>query len=335
LVPRPEPPFAVADQLVYAIRAGVPCFPETAPDCEPDWLSLGRAPAVQYGAVIPRLLARSVSPHAAVLLLALAACSSSSSTPPPDGATAAGICDGSAAVRLAIQVSGGGPALPGNTMLSENGWRFLLVDGTCTVWVLKAFGDALVREALSADAEAQLATALKLSTWDRIAPPTGSCPDAAGLSFRFDEQRLSSSSCDFARDSPWGQLAAAADEQLDGFAAAGEVWAGDLRYLVLQESTPTDSRPPVAWPLDTAVEPLALDADQAFGYRAGGSLRATGDEAAKLRVIRTTAAAATATYGVPYDFTRVMDARGGTYQLYIRDALPFEQDNGLVPPGVF
>ncbi len=245
------------------------------------------------------------------------------------------ICDGSTDIRLAYQLGGGGPAAPGEVMLSENGWRFLLVDGTCQAWVLENSNGPLVRTDLSSDDEAQLATALKLSTWKGITPPLGGCPDAPGTSFRFGEQRLSGSVCGSDPASGWAQLNVAADAQLAHLAASGTAWAGDVRYLVLQESSPNDPRPPVDWPLATSLATVALGPDQAFSYRSGGSLRATGDDASKLRAIRTTAASASSTYGVTYEFTRVTDADGGTYQLYVRDALPFEQDNGLVPPGYF
>jgi hypothetical protein len=220
-------------------------------------------------------------------------------------------------------------------MLAENGWRFLLVDGSCVAWVLKDSNERLVRTVLSADAEAQLATALNLSAWSRITPPAGGCADGPGVSYRLGQQRLSGAGCGVDPQSTWGQLTAAADAQIDRLATSGEPWAGDVRYLVLQESTPSDSRPPVAWPLGTALETIALAADQAFTYRPGGSLRATGDDASKIRAIRTTAANGTSTSGIAYDFTRVTDPNGGTYQLYVRDSLPLEQDDGLVPAGVF
>src|SRR3954469_19811967 len=53
-----------------------------------------------------------------------------------DGAASVRICDGSSDVRLAIQVGGGGQAAPGQSMLAENGWEFLLVDGSCVGWAL-------------------------------------------------------------------------------------------------------------------------------------------------------------------------------------------------------
>lgn len=275
---------------------------------------------------------------ATLLLLGLGGCSRSLATPDaatPDAGTTPGICDGSPDLRLAFQVSGGGPTAPGETMLSENGWRFLLVDGTCQAWVLKDSSGPLVRTVLSPDDEAQLATALELSAWNGITPPPGGCPDANGTSFRFRDQRLSGVPCGADPASAWAQLNTAADAQLDRLAASGTAWAGDLRYVVLRESSPNDPRPPVAWPLATPLATIVRDLNQGSGYRRGDSLRATGDDASKLRAIRTTAAGASSTYGVVYDFTRVSDAEGATYQLYVRDALPFEQDDGLVPPGVF
>jgi hypothetical protein len=254
----------------------------------------------------------------------------------PDGEARVEICNGGSEIRLAFQVGGGGPARAGEAMLAENGWQFLLVDGNCVAWVSESSSDPLVRAVLSADDAAQLSATLKVSTWNQITPAVGGCPDAPGYGFRFGEQRLSGASpCGAATRSAWSDLIAAAGEQLHHVAQLGQSWDGDLRYLVLEEDNRTDSRPAVSWPLGTAVETLALAAEQSFNHRPGGSRRATGEDAAKLRAIRTTAASATSIYGIGYDFTRVMDANGGTYQLYIRDALPFEGDDGLVPPGVF
>lgn len=253
-----------------------------------------------------------------------------------DGEPTAEICNGNSEIQLSFRVGGGGPALPGEAMMAENGWQFLLVDGNCVAWVSESSSDPLVRTVLSPDDAAQLSATLSPSTWNRITPAPGGCSDAPGYAFRFGEQRLyGDSPCGTATRSAWGDLIAAAGEQLHHLAALGQSWDGDLRYLVLAEENRTDSRPPVSWPLGTALETLALAPEQAFNYRPGGSRRATGEDASKLRAIRTTAASAMASYGIEYNFTRVMDANGGTYQLYIRDALPFEADDGLVPPGVF
>jgi len=292
----------------------------------------------------PKSCGRDVAWLPTLLLPALVACSQSlqaqdmgaQDAGTQDGETTVELCNGSSDIRLAFRVGGGGPAAAGQSMLAENGWQFLLVDGTCVAWVLEDSNNRLIRTVLSSDDEAKLAVALQLSDWNRITPATGGCPDAPGYSFRFGDQRLSGGDpCGVSGRNVWTELIAAAAEQLHHLAAAGEPWAGDLRYLAIQEETRNDSRPAVGWPLTTSLETIALSPEQAFSYRPGGSRRATGDDASKLRAIRTTAASAMSSYGVSYDFTRLAGEDGKTYQLYVRDALPFEGDDGLVPPGVF
>src|SRR5690349_25095871 len=45
------------------------------------------------------------------------------------------ICDGSAGIRLALGFGGGGPPSPYTSVLSELGYDFLYVDGSCHYWV--------------------------------------------------------------------------------------------------------------------------------------------------------------------------------------------------------
>ena len=263
----------------------------------------------------------------------LAACSSSPANV-QDGSANPTICDGSSDVRLAIQVGGGGPAAPGQAMLSENGWEFLLVDGSCVGWVLHGSGEPLVRTLLSADDERQLGAALGLSTWSAIVPTTGGCADGPTSSYRFGEQRLTGSGCGGDMHSAWAELNAAFSAQLERLATLGQPWRGDLHYVVLPEQSQNDPRAAVPWPLDTALSAVAIPEDQLFNYHAGMSHRATGDDATKLRAIRTTSNMPSSD-GLTHDFTRVTDAGAANYQLYVRDALPFEQDNGLLPASLF
>jgi len=221
-------------------------------------------------------------------------------------------------------------------MLAENGWEFLLVDGSCVGWVLGASGQPLVRTLLSADDERQLGDALHLSTWSAIVPTIGGCADGPTNSYRFGEQRLTGSGCggDGDAHSAWAELNAAFSTQLERLAPLGQPWGGDLHYLVLPEQSQNDPRAAVPWPLATSLSAVALPEDQLFNYRAGMSRRATGDDATKLRAIRTTSNTPSSD-GLTHDFTRVTDAGGANYQLYLRDALPFEQENGLLPASIF
>jgi hypothetical protein len=250
-----------------------------------------------------------------------------------DTAQGHSICTGGDEIRLAIQVAGGGPASPGQAMLAQNGWSFLLVDGSCIAWVLKDYAGRLVRAALSAADENELATTLSLSTWDNISVPAGGgCFDAPGISFHFADRRLSGPSCGVPANSAWKQLNDAGNQEISRVAALGSPWDGDVRYLLLQEATAPDNRGAVTWPLASSLSAIAVPSSQMFTYRPEAILLATGEDAAKVRALRTIPRADATAY---YNFTRVTDAGGGTYQLFVRDVLPFEQPSGGLPAGVF
>jgi len=303
---------------------------------------------------------------AAGLLLGMAACSSAPvTTAPPDDAAAVAtgdaatdvtmdatppvmdagtdtaraatdtpkghvICTGGDEIRLAIRIAGGGQADPGQDMLAQNGWSFLLVDGSCTAWVLEDYAGRLMRAVLTPADEDALATNLSLSSWDRISVPVGGgCFDAPGITFRFGDRRLGGSACGPSANSAWYQLNEAGNKEISRVAALGSPWEGDVRYLLLEE-TSTQGRPGVSWPLASSLKAIGVPSSHLYSYGADAILFATGEDAAKLRALRTLPTSE----GAPF-FTRVSDGGGATYQLFVRDALPFEQPGGGVPPGVF
>jgi hypothetical protein len=258
---------------------------------------------------------------------------------PEDGANTAAvsICDGSGGVRLAVVIGGGGPAMPGTAMLSENGWRFLLVDGSCVAWILTSDNEPLRTLTVSGVEEQRLASALRLSNWTPFAGRHGGgCADAPGITYRFDRQRIDGAVCGLADDDPIQQLNAAFDTQVEELAATATAVSGDMRYLVLPDPGigVGGNRATVPWPLDVPIESVALTEQQAFQYMRGGSRRATGVDASRLRAIRTTALNAAATDGIVYDFTPVAAPNGVLYQLFARDSVPLENDNGLLPPDI-
>lgn len=265
-------------------------------------------------------------------VLGLIACSSPSpgGGGTPDGSTHSGICDGTNGIRLAARVVGGGLAVAGTAMLSENGWRYLLVDGTCVAWVLREARVPVVRVPLSSSDERQLANALDLSSWESLQPAQGGCADAPGMVYQYGDRSLSGALCGVDANSAWGRLNDAALKQIADLGASGVPWAGDVRYLVIEESRPSDNRPAVAWPLALPIETIALSPEQSFTYRRGDSLKATGDDAAKLRALRPAAGDGGAANESVYDFTRVVNQSGTTYQVYVRDSIPFEGVEGLL-----
>lgn len=263
----------------------------------------------------------------------LAGCGSAATPEAPSARTAA-ICDGSSGVRLAVVVAGGGPILPGMAMLAENGWSFLLVDGSCNAWILTTHNDPLRTLVLSHDREQRLASQLRLSEWKTLeGSHAGGCPDAPGISYRFDSAPIYGSECGLSPGDPLQDLNTAFNAQIVELAAAATAVSGDMRYLLLPDLGKADgvARTSVPWPLDVPAESVALTQDQAFRYTPGGSLRATGLDASRLRAIRTTMLNGSAGNGSVNDFTYVMSTNGNVYQLFARDSVPFEMDNGLLP----
>ncbi len=264
----------------------------------------------------------------------LAGCGSAA-TPEAPSARIAAICDGSSGVRLAVVVAGGGPTLPGFAMLGENGLSFLLVDGSCNAWILTTPNDPLRTLVLSHEREQRLASQLRLSSeWKTLqGPHVGACADAPGIIYRFDSSHISGSECGLSPGDPLQDLNTAFSAQIVELAAAATAVSGDMRYLLLPDLGKVDgvARTSVPWPLDVPAESIALTQDQAFQYTAGGSLRATGLDASRLRAIRATVLNGSAGDGSVNAFTYVVSTNGNVYQLFARDSVPFEMDNGLLP----
>jgi hypothetical protein len=247
------------------------------------------------------------------------------------------LCDGQPGVRLAVRVGGGGPAPAGQAMLGENGWQFLLVDGSCKAWILASHNEPLRTMTLSPVQEQRLLTALRPSRWSQFdGQPQEGCPDAPGISYRFDQHRISGPACGLSAGAPFGQLNDAFNTQLAALAASAPIFSGDIRYLVIQDpgTGTTFGRTPVPWPLDIPVAAVARPQDQGIQYIPGDSRQATGPDATRLRAIRTTALSGGAGNGMEFNFTPVA-ADGISYQLFARDAVPLENANGLLPSDLF
>jgi hypothetical protein len=245
--------------------------------------------------------------------------------------TAVQICDGSANVRLAVHTGGGGQTTVGRGMLSENGWRFLVVDGSCEAWILSTPGDALRHVTLSREQEEALSRALRLSDWNTLVGQMGGCSDAPSISYRFDQQRVSGGTCGLEPGSPLLELNTAFDAQVDQLYAVATPSSGDVRYLVIRndDSLVNEPRMPVLWPLAVPLESVSIEASQ---YMPRQSQRATSDDAVKIRALLTT-------HGVgrtapTYDSVPVVGADGVPAALYARDAA-FKSENGLIPDDAF
>jgi len=100
---------------------------------------------------------------------------------------------------------------------------------------------------------------------------------------------------------------------------------------VLPEQSQNDPRAPVAWPLDTPLSTVAVPEEQLFDYRPRMSRRATGDDATKLRTIRTTSNLPSSD-GLTHDFTRITATSAANYSSTSATRSPSNKKTASSPP---
>src|SRR5260221_71509 len=208
-----------------------------------------------------------------------------------DASSVVTLCDGSDSVRLASRVSGGGPIPFGQSMLAENGWQYLVVNGRCEAWILRDSSQPLRSIQLSKEQENPLVDDFRLSEWDSFGPPVGGgCADASGISFRFGQRRYSGVTCGLGPTAPLALLSAAFTTQVKRLDALGVVVEGDIRYLLVIEESNTGRdasyRNAPSWPLGSTPQDVAVSVADAYRYVAGQSRRAICDDASRLRAVR-------------------------------------------------
>jgi hypothetical protein len=260
----------------------------------------------------------------------------------PPTTSALRICDGGAGVRLAARVGGGGPVGLGRYMRSENGFEFLLVTGTCEAWVLPDDAQPLRHLTLTPAQESALVKDLRVARWSALAMLTssgGGCSDGSTLTYRFDGARYDASGCGLDPTDERALVNRAFDVKLQELAAAGTPADGGARYLVIEgDSTAADFyyKNPVSWPLVGAPSTLAVPRGQLFAQpTTGRSLLASGDEARRLRALRDDLLAGRIGNVMYEDYIPIVTVDGAYYELYVRDASPFEGADGLIGPGIF
>jgi hypothetical protein len=237
-------------------------------------------------------------------------------------AAAVRLCDGTSGLRLRMSIEGGGQSSPGPAMLAEHGFQFLMVDGSCHAWVLDRTNNATGELVLDAEQERALTAKLRLDQWSTLGVPAGGgCPDAPTAVFILvDQRRLSGPTCGVTSGTAWAELVDAFRAVVTTLRTAATPLRGDVRYLVTEQTAGSagDARQPVPWPLAVPIENVAVN--DIGPYAPGTSVRATGEDAAALRAIRTIGGGSAPSF----DYTPTVAATRLRYRLYIRDALPFE-----------
>ena len=271
-----------------------------------------------------------ISAAALSVLLVYSGCADSADQSGP-------ICNGEPSVRLVFHLAGGGQVLPGSQVMSENGFQFLLVEGSCRAWFLEDPASDVRTVQLSADAAQALAADLHLGDWGGLRGNyvRNLCDGPSSL-LRFGATRiLITSACGGAGNAAAVTgLEAAARRSLSAAYATAEPVGGSVRFVLVAQPPDVMWPPLVAaaaapWPLAVAPETLALSFDAAQDYQPGSSHALAPPDAERLRELRRRFFAAG---GGPLSggFIPVLGTAGARYQLFVRDTIPLEDATGLL-----
>ena len=236
---------------------------------------------------------------------------------------AAKLCDGSTALRFAMN-SGGGNLSGLPPFLAELGWSLLLIDGQCRYYAMTA-PDREIRSGTLSEIDAQsLSEELSLGAWQGL-PLSRGCPDAGVQTFAFGPDRTSVS-CEST------SLSKASDVWLKRLYEAGSPVDGPIRYWLMEASNEQwpESHPDAALPYPF---PGPLGAISAPYRPASAMVTSNVADAATLRALRAEYQAAppfspAPLYSIPIVFN-ASESKSEYYDLSLRDTVPFELDGTL------
>jgi hypothetical protein len=231
-------------------------------------------------------------------------------------------------------------APPGMQVMWENGSRFVYVDGTCRYWALPPLPRwAEVRTGVLTPLEEQaLISRLRYESWSGWA---GELHPGSGL-LDADVVILSEGMRPPATVLCFGGcIGAPVPPELQGVAGgladlAAELWSagvpvsGDVWFVLVREEV---SELPVQywdWPLAADASGLAIGELEASELAWGHGHRASAADADALRALRAEFASSPVAELVPH--LPIKDARGDRYKLFLRDAMPYEDEAGLIRP---
>jgi hypothetical protein len=246
------------------------------------------------------------------------------------GVPAYKICDGSMGIRLfASTISGSGLVAPYAPLVEPHG-RFLAVTGGCQFFVAHEPLEGVRSGVLSAVQEERLARELhlgQLSSWVDYEDVT-TCYDAPST-FLSNGNAIATCRCGdrCADDAPAG-LAAAVSAYRD---LNDELWnAGSLFEGALQATAQTESPEGPAsaftwfeWPLPWDIGEIA---EESLSYVGQSTRMVSGEEAATLRALRSTAHSNPL---LPRHYVPVETLDGRRFRLFLHDELPMEIDSAL------
>lgn len=258
------------------------------------------------------------------------------------GETWAEICDGSDDLRLAMTLVGGGTVE--NELVREIGWRYLYVLGTCEYFVLplgdpNGWPDARTG-VLDLEAEQALSEALDYGNLEAVAGNWGTegTFDASTLLVSDGTHIVScNGEClDGPREAQalWGEMS-----RIDELWAESEPYLGPVRVSVIGWEDSLIDELGVNWPLELDPWSIAIDGSSLDDPpTAGTSVLVDDPEAvAQLRELRRQYREDDLPEGVPNSLAAyghlTFTSHDGQdlFQLWMRDSLPIEAEDGLIP----
>lgn len=251
------------------------------------------------------------------------------------------ICDGTEELRLAMVLGGGGQVA--NEIEREIGFYYLYVLGTCQYFALPADSGQLWPDAhtgtLDEAAEEALSLALDYGNLADVAGSWGTEGVSDGSTLVVSDGTVSMACYAGCEDGPAGARALWAElGRIDALWAEGEPLDGPVRVSVIGWADSTIDELGAPWPLPIDPWSIAIDGNVDPAPQAGTSVLIDDDaQAATLRELRRQHRDGE----LPDDVINALEAYGhltfldegsdDLFQLWMRDALPIEEANGLIP----
>lgn len=267
-------------------------------------------------------------------------------TPDTLARPAAPICDGAAAPEISSAIAifpDLGTWIPdGEQVLDDNGYYFVYVDRNCRYWASRApFSHGEFRTGVLSSADlAHFTNDLLFQRWwdwAGVWVPAAPVSDAPVAVLYPEFTREAAVICYGLCAGPplpleLGTIYERVFPFIDGLWQAGASASGDVRFIARRwadgegQANPVFDWPPTSFALADVAVPYSSSPQPAFGQ----GLLASGNDAMLLRELRGQYLVSWASSVSPS--IEVRDAAGVRYSVFVRDTLPFEDENGLVRP---
>jgi hypothetical protein len=268
-----------------------------------------------------------------ITCLCTLACGDGTSATEGDEPATERICDGSQDLRLAWFASFAGGVVR-TALQYEVGFNYLYVRGDCHYWVVPyRDGDPMWQEThtgvLDETQETELVELLHYGDWDELLGvwPDPGVYDAPVMRVHDGHSESGIGCVHECPDAPQAvqDMRSAYGAQLQHWWEVGEPSTGPMRVLAVLTPEGENTTDPVPWTVDLDLAPLAVGYEESF-CRGMSKLVDDPASAAALREFRAEHADALQEFA---DFYVEVEP-GVVYELYLRDALPFEDEYGLI-----